>query len=230
MVKKTEKDNELTFDEIKAENSTMYKQLTNKNEQYMFQLNARLEQLDYDPKKKEYVFNQMLKEIIAGQASSITARKIYGTVTEQADNILGKNVNMDGTTSQSTTSLLYLDGALLMGGLFNLINGFSAIRSNAVEAQVGIIQVLLNFLLGGVAVLLLTKYAPEPGQTKGLLKYGLATVVVVVAWVVGMAAILTLLRPLNIYMPGELVIGIGIAGLVAKWYFKKKFNIQGTLF
>lgn len=228
MAKDTEKQETKTLDELKAENEQLYTQLTNKNQDYMFQLNSRLEELDYDSEKKEYVFNDMFKEIITGQESSIPARRIYGTPTEQADNILGKNVRLpEEEVERSPNHLLYLDGALLMGGLFNLILGISAMRSGG--NQVGLLQVILNFLFGGLAVLILTRYAPKPGQTKGLLKYGLATVIVIVGWTTIMATVLSLLDFMNPIIPGGLVLAIGVIALFAKWYFKRKFDIKGTL-
>lgn len=230
MAKDTTKKETKTLADIEAENKALYQQLTNKNEDYMFQLNSRLEELDYDATKKAYVFNDMLHEIIAAQEVSLTARKTYGTVREQADNILGKNVSVDGEDGErSSEKLLYLDGALLMGGFFNLINGFGAMRSEEAMAQVGIVQVLLNFLLGGLAVMLLTRYLPAPGQTKGFLKYAGATLVIILGWVVLMALILTALNPINFIIPSTIVMGIGVVSLVAKWYFKKKFNIKGTI-
>ena len=167
MSKDTGKKEPKTIDEIKAENEVLYTQLTNKNQNYMFQLNSQLETLDYDETKKAHVFNKMYDEIIAAQASSITARKIYGTVSDQADNILGKKVNVNGEDGEkSSDKLIYLDGALLMGGFFNVLNGFTAIRSTDMQAQVGIIQVILNFVLGGLAIMLLTRFVPKPGQKK----------------------------------------------------------------
>ena len=231
MSKDTGKKEPKTIDEIKAENEVLYTQLTNKNQNYMFQLNSQLETLDYDETKKAHVFNKMYDEIIAAQASSITARKIYGTVSDQADNILGKKVNVNGEDGEkSSDKLIYLDGALLMGGFFNVLNGFTAIRSTDMQAQVGIIQVILNFVLGGLAIMLLTRFVPKPGQKKGLLKYAGATMVVIVSWVLLMAMLITVLRPLNLIVPGALVLVIGLAGIAAKWYFKKKFDIKGTLF
>ena len=229
MSKDTGKKEPKTIDEIKAENEVLYTQLTNKNQNYMFQLNSQLETLDYDETKKAHVFNKMYDEIIAAQASSITARKIYGTVSDQADNILGKKVNVNGEDGEkSSDKLIYLDGALLMGGFFNVIYGFSAMRS--MDAQVGIIQVILNFVLGGVAIMLLTRFVPKPGQKKGLLKYAGATMVVIVSWTLLMAMLVTVLDPINLIIPGALVLIIGLAGIAAKWYFKKKFDIKGTLF
>lgn len=231
MSKDTGKKEPKTLDEIKAENEALYAQLTNKNQNYMFQLNSQLEALDYDETKKAYVFNNMYEEIIAAQASSITARKIYGTVSDQADNILGKKVSVNGEDGEkSSDKLIYLDGALLMGGFFNVLNGFTAMRTTDMQAQVGIVQVILNFVLGGLAIMLLTRFVPKPGQKKGLLKYAGATMVVIVSWVLLMAMLITVLRPLNLIVPGVLVLIIGIAGIAAKWYFKKKFDIQGTLF
>lgn len=231
MSKDTENSKPKTFDDIKTENEVLYQQLTKKNQNYLFQLNSQLEKLDYDQKKKAYVFNNMLHEIIAGQAVSLTARKIYGKVTDQVDNILGKNVNMNGEDGErSPDKLIYLDGALLMGGLFNLINGLSAMRTDAVEAQVGLLQVILNFVLGGLAIMLLTRFVPKPGEKKGFLKYGGATVLVIVSWVTLMALLLTVLRPINPIMPAPLVLLIGAAGIAAKFYFKKKLDIKGTIF
>lgn len=230
MAKDKIKNETKTLAEIKAENETLYQQLTNKNQDYMFQLNSRLEELDYDTTKKEYVFNEMLHEIIAAQGGSITARRTYGTVREQADNILGKNVDMDGENSnRSPEKLIYLDGALLMGGFFNLINGFAALRSTEAAAQVGIIQVILNFLLGGLAVMFLTRFIPEPGATKGFFKYAAATFVIIIGWVLLMALILTILNPINFIIPATVVMGIGAVSLVAKWYVKNKLNIKGTI-
>ena len=94
--KKKEQSEEKTksFDEIKEENLQLYQELTNKNQDYMFQLNSRLDELNYNENWKELVFNDMLQELIAAQATHITARKLYGTVTEQADSILTKNIQM----------------------------------------------------------------------------------------------------------------------------------------
>lgn len=223
-------DKMLTFEEIQQENESYYARLTNKNQDYMFQLNNRLDELDYDPVKKEYVVNDMLAEIVDAQKSHITARKLYGRVTDQADNIVGKGYNIPGDYSdKSPTWMLYMDGALLMGGLFGIVNGIATWRS-PVE-QVGLLQVLMNFIVGGLAVLVLTKYAPKQGQTKGLLKYLLATIAVMFFWIVTLTFILALIPDaLNPVIPGPVIVGIAAVALVSRWYLKRKLNIQGTIF
>lgn len=229
---KNEENNEETksLDEIQKENDKLYTQLNNKNQDYIFQLNSRLDELDYDPKKREYVFNAMLHEMITAQEDSIPAKRIYGTVTEQAGNILGKNVDLpEEEQEKSPTWMLYMDGALLMGGLFGVVNGISAWTS--AESQVGLFQVIINFLIGGLAVLVLTKYAPKQGQTKGLLKYIVATIAVMFFWVIIITFVLALIPPvLNPIIPGPVIVGIAAVALLARWYLKRKLDIQGTIF
>lgn len=205
-----------TLDEIRDENLALYEELTNKNKDFMFQLNSRLDELNYDTNKKEIVFNEMLHEIITAQAAHIPARKIYGTVTEQADSILGKNVQMSEDEDRSPTWQIFVDGALLMGGLFGIVNGISA--WNNPEVNVGLLQILMNFLLGGFSVLVLTKYMPKPGQTKGFLKYIGATVVVILFWVLLLAFVLTALPDvLNPAIPGIGLIIISVISLLGRW-------------
>lgn len=230
MSEKNEQREQLNLEETKKQNQELYKQLTNKNEQYIFQLNNRLDEMNYDPVAKEYVLNEMLHEIIEAQEKHIPARRIYGTVTEQTDNILGKNVEIpEEEQEQSPTWMVYMDGALLLGGLFSIVNGIGAWQ--APESEVGLLQVLLNFLLGGLAVLALTKYAPKPGQTKGLLKYILATVSVMLLWILVITFVLVLIPDiLNPVLHPFVIITIGIVALIAKWYLKKELDIKGTLF
>jgi len=220
----------LNLEETQKENEELYEKLTNKNQDYMFQLNSRLEELEYDPVKKTYIFNDMLHEMITAQESSIPGKRIYGTVTEQADNILGKDVEIpEAEKEKSPLWMRYMDGALLLGGLFSIVNGIGALQEGG--EPVGIFQILLNFLFGGLAVLALTKYAPKPGETKGMFKYIAATIGVMFAWVFALTgALLIIPDVINPIIPGGVVIGIGAVSLVAKWYLKRKLGIEGTLF
>lgn len=235
MFKKKKKNNEkevLSLKEIERQNKDLYKQLTNKNQNYMFQLNNRLESLNYDTKKKAYVFNEMYQEMLAAQSSSITARKMYGTVTEQAEHILNKNVITDEEANQSFDWKLYVDSALLAGGLFNLISGFGAMQAQATaDNQVRLIQLILNFIIGGFVIMLLTKFAPTKGQTKGFIEYILVTVGVILGWSFMMTFVLMFIPDaINPIVPGVIAMILGAAALIGKWQFKKRFNVQGTLF
>lgn len=232
MAKKNEEQKqELNLEETKTQNTELYEKLTKKNKDYIFQINGQLEELNYDSTKKEYVINNMLTEIIDAQKDSIPARKLYGTPTERANEILGIDVEIpEGEQEKSPTWMLYMDGALLLGGLFAIVNGITSMRSSDPAGQIGLLQVILNFVLGGAAVLVLIRYAPKPGETKGMLKYIGATVGVMLVWVLLMTIFsIGMMNVINPIIPGEVVIGIGVVALVAKWYLKKRLDIKGTL-
>ncbi len=216
--------------DLKKENEELYEQLTNKNQDYFFQLNNRLDELAYDPEAKVVIINQMLQETVEFQADAITARKNYGTVTECADQILGIDPdNLEGHSEVSPAKHLYFDGALLLGGGFSIINGISAWSGGT--PPVSLLQLIMNFLLGGLVVLTLLKNRPDPGQNKGYFKYTLVSVAAVMGWIFAMTFI-EVLAPsvLNPRLPDLLVIGVGAVGLLARWYFKKELDIKGTIF
>ncbi len=228
--KKNEKEDLVATRDLEKENNELYSKLTNKNQDYFFQLDSRLDELSYEPSKKEVVFNQMLQETTKFQKDSITAGRFYGTVTKRADKILGLDVDSFESESETSPPLhLYLDGALLLGGVFSVVNGISAWRSP--EVNVNLLQLIMNFLLGGLVVFSLIKYRPEPGQTKGMFKYILATVITMVAWIFVMTFI-EMLPPsiINPILPNIIVVGVGLVGVLTRFYLKKKLNIKGTIF
>lgn len=221
-------------EEIKKENKSLFEKLTNKNQDYFVQLSRRLDELSYDKENKIIVLNQMIRETIDFQEDAITARKMYGTVTESANQVLGLDPELLGEEEEkSPTKLLYLDGALLLGGIFSVVNGFSAWQSIGVDGNrsLNLIQLIMNFILGGFVALALTKYRPEPGKTKGMMKYIGVTVGAMMLFVFLITLAETIAPSIiNPEIPPLLVVGIGIVAIGLKWYLKKKLDIQGTLF
>lgn len=228
--KKEERADQAQTKHLEEENKTLYAQLTNKNQDYFFQLDSRLDELSYEENKKVVVLNQLLKETIDIQKDAITARRRYGTVTEQANKIVEFGLDdRHEKNNMSPTSHLYLDGALLLGGLFNLINGVIALRTPS-EA-ISLFQLILNFVLGGFVVLVLLKYRPESGKTKDIFKYSMATIMAMLMWVFVMEFV-DLIVPvmINPRISVPWVLGIGAVGVLARWYLKKELNIKGSLF
>lgn len=222
-------------EEIKKENEALFLELTNKNQDYFVQLDRRLENLSYEESKKDMILNRMLLETIEFQEDAITARKMYGRVTERADQILGIDPNSltKENKDSSSNKLLYLDGALLLGGMFSVVNGFSAWRSIGINdaRSLSLVQVILNFVLGGLVAMALTKYKPEPGQTKGMLKYVGVTVGAMLLFVFAMTFADTITPSIiNPILPPLLVIATGVIAIALRMYLKKKLNIKGTLF
>lgn len=229
--KSVEKEPEVTIEDKKKENDALFEQLTHKNKEYMVKLNRKLEEAGFPEENKILVFNEMLKNIVAEQPNHITARKLYGTATDQASYLTdtGRDEEITKPVVRSELWKIYIDGALLLGGMFAIITGLTYIFGDQ-NAGLGLITMILNFLLGGLAVMVITKYAPQPGVKGGFLKYLLATTLTMLVWVLMMAFGTALLPAvLNPMIPGSYTLAIGVLAFVAKWYAKKKLNIQGTL-
>ncbi|WP_277631285.1 DUF1129 domain-containing protein [Atopococcus tabaci] len=215
-----------------AENKELFDRLTNKNRDYMVKLNRRLEDADMPAEQRTEIFNDMLKTLVEQQGLGITARQLYGTVPDQARSILESPTQTEeGTVERSESWKLYLDGALLLGGMFALISGLSYLFGNEnPENQMGLITLIFNFLVGGAVVLAITKNAPVPGRKGGMLRYILVSIVAMLAWILLMTFATVIIPPsINIPLPGWLTLLIGAAAFAAKFYFKRKLNIKGTL-
>lgn len=225
-----EQEPEVTLEDKKRENDALFDQLTNKNREYMMTLNRKLDDAGFPEDNKTLVFNEMLKNIVSQQANHLTARKLYGTATDQARYLTeSDHADMTGPVERSESWKIYLDGALLLGGMFAVITGISYLVGNQ-EAGLGLITMILNFLLGGLAVMVITKYAPQPGVKGGFLKYIVATTITMITWIILMAFGTAMLpQALNPMIPGSITLVIGVVAFAAKWYLKKKLNIQGTL-
>lgn len=225
-----EQEPEVTLEDKKRENDALFDQLTNKNREYMMTLNRKLDDAGFPEDNKTLVFNDMLKNIVSQQANHLTARKLYGTATDQARYLTeSDHADMTGPIERSELWKIYLDGALLLGGMFAVITGISYLVGNQ-EAGLGLITMILNFLLGGLAVMVITKYAPQPGVKGGFIKYIVATTITMLTWIILMAFGTAMLpQALNPMIPGSITLVIGGVAFAAKWYLKKKLNIQGTL-
>ncbi|GEK92184.1 DUF1129 domain-containing protein [Alkalibacterium kapii] len=228
--KANEQESQIDYAAKEKENAELFDQLTNKNQEYMIKLNRRLDEANVSEERKTIIFSDMLKNILSEQANHNTARNIYGTVTDQANYLIqGKQGEVKEPVERSATWKLWLDGALLLGGMFSLITGISYYTGNT-EAGLGVTTLLLNFILGGFAVMIITKYAPKPGVKGGFLKYILATTLTMAAWIMLMAFSTALIPPaLNPVIPGSYTLIIGVIAFAAKWYLKRKLDIKGTL-
>lgn len=222
-----------TLTDLREENTQLFSQLTNKNADYMAKLDKRLKEVNYPEDDRTRIFNDMLKNIAEQQGSGVTARRLYGTVTERAYNIVeGPQQTQTVEGERSEDWKLYVDGALMLGGMFALITGLSAvIGSENTATGMGLITLILNFLVGGAVVLAITKNAPVRGVKGGLLRYILVSVVAMFAWIIVMTGSMALIPPsINIMLPGIVNLIIGAAAFLGKWYFKRKYNVKGTLF
>ncbi|MCI7240124.1 DUF1129 domain-containing protein [Aerococcus suis] len=216
------------------ENAELYPQLTNKNNAFMHQLNKEMAHRDFDGEWLEKE-NEMLHELVAHQTSGVTAKHLYGTPRGYADKL--ENGDYDNATPQESAPFwqYVVEGGLLIGGVFALINGIIMLFGNGTEGaqSAGVITMLLNFVIGGFAMAVITKNQPDVNQPKGergMGRYLLSAVGVMVLWIFFISMTQLLPPAINPVMPPFIYIALGVIALAGRWWFKKAHGITGTLF
>lgn len=217
----------------KEENSVLFQKLTKKNEQYMLSLNKTLIEKNMSETKKEDIFNEMLQKLVERQKSGETARQLYGTVTECANQLIDQPEKVQ--TGPSENWKIALDGGLMIGGLFSLITGLSGLFNNVEEtaSSLGLITTLLNFIVGGLVILWISKNMPDRKQPKkgGMFRYILVSTIGMLSLMVVMTGSMMVI-PAAVNVPINAIgnIVIGVLAFVAKYFAKRKLNIRGGLF
>ena len=217
----------------KEENSVLFQKLTKKNEQYMLSLNKTLIEKNMSETKKEDIFNEMLQKLVERQKSGETARQLYGTVTECANQLVDQPEKVQ--TGPSENWKIALDGGLMIGGLFSLITGLSGLFNNVEEtaSSLGLITTLLNFIVGGLVILWISKNMPDRKQPKkgGMFRYILVSTIGMLSLMVVMTGSMMVI-PSAVNVPINAIgnIVIGVLAFVAKYFAKRKLNIRGGLF
>lgn len=225
---------ENTLEQTKNENSVLWSELTKRNEQYMIGLDRALTQANYDEESKHTLYNKMMKELVTNQKSGTTARQLYGTVSECAENVLQRQ-EATVSSERSPDWLIALDGGLLLGAIFALISGTSLLTAGEnTQPGMGIISLILNFIAGGLSMLIVSKYQPDvnaPKGKKGYFKYLGVLILSMVFWMLAMTATMVLVPPaINISLPATAYLIIGALSFALRVYLKKKFNITGGVF
>lgn len=226
MTKQHIEQTEPTTEDMQQENEKLYQQLTNKNEDYMVKLNRQLDKYGYEESQKIAIVNQMLPVIVEEQANHNLARSIYGSPTEAVAK-MNQQSEQPREVEPSPTWQRYLDGSLLIAGVFMIISAIS--QYIGTQTQVGLISLLVLLSLGGAVVILISQYAPDENN-KGFLKYILVSTVTLSVLMFFYATLEMIIpRHINILFGPQLASAIGAGLLTLKWFIKSKLNIRGNI-
>ena len=211
---------------------TMKAELTNKNEQYVFQLERELKAAGFEGAQIEKELLVMLPEIVEKQKAGITARQLFGTVTERVQSIVAGPAK--DPNAKSPDWQIAVDGGLLVGGLFALVTGVMLMLNQSVDTQpMGLFTLLINFIAGAFVMLAISKNAPKfdnPKGQRGYIRYLVVSTVAMMAWLLLVVVSQQFIPSvINLVMSYEWYLLIGAAALAAKFYLKKKLNIVGSV-
>lgn len=221
------KEQDVTID-YATENTKLYKQLNKRNQQYMYDFDRALQDKNIALEKSDAVKFEMMTALVKSQKKGITARQMYGTVLQQVNNVLSDP--KQDASKPSPDFHLFVDGGLMIGSLFMIISGMTS------QQRLGIVALLMNFLFAGLAMLIITKASPKYiGTTdvknkRFLIRYTGSTLLGMLIWMVGMAALQFIPEAINPVLDGIVYIVLGLVILALRFYIKKSWNIRGTMF
>lgn len=219
-------------EQLLFENSAMYASLTKRNYDFMFQFMKEIRSReDFDHNLAE-LENEMLTELIAGQKKGKTAKQLYGTPIGYVDVVINRPTQQN--LGPSPFWHLWVDGGLLIGGVFSAIAGFSLLMANTnADAQsTGILSLLVNFIVGGFVMAILTKNQPDltkPKGERGTGRYIILAVSTLALWI-GFISVTSVYVPasINPVMPPFIYIAIAAIALVVRWWFKREYKVKNT--
>ncbi|KAA9301119.1 MULTISPECIES: DUF1129 domain-containing protein [Aerococcus] len=227
------KDQAVSLADLEEENQTLYPKLTKRNQDFIFQFNKEMKAQGAEEAAIRHE-NTMIKEMLDKQGQGITANHLYGTPIQYVQQVLYGPSQVEA--EPATFQQLWLDSALFIGGMFAALAGIGAISSNqeANSQSFGLVTLIINFVLGGLAMAILTYYQQNMDRDAKhpILRYIGVGAAVVIAWI-GVVSLSTILIPasINIVLPAFLYFAIAVIAFVGRWWYKKTYNIQtNTLF
>ncbi|MDO4670573.1 MAG: DUF1129 family protein [Aerococcus sp.] len=186
---------------LQAENAKLVPELTNKNGEFYRQFHKMMETRSYHPgRQPEMVDNAILQRLIAGQKNGQTAKQIYGTPTELAEFVATAPTPEE--LAPPTFVDYLLDSGLFITALFSMLAGIMMLFGNQTAtnggAMFGPVALLVNFLCGGGAMAVLTRYQPNmnaPKGKRGIPKYLAMSFIAVLAWLFILSGVVALVPP-----------------------------------
>ncbi|RPA60619.1 DUF1129 family protein [Aerococcus agrisoli] len=220
-----------------SERPELFAALTKRNQEFMNKFMHEITSLGYDGDldRKE---NELLHTLVEEQKKGVTAKQLYGTPTAYAHQLHGNpDESADGEGAKSPFWQYWVEGGLLIGGVFAGISGLTLLLgsngSDAASGPAGILTLLLNFVVGGAAMAILTTNQPDmskPKQERGTMRYILISVAVLLVWI-GLISVTEFLpATMNPELPIFGYLALAILALAARWWFKREYKVTKTLF
>lgn len=220
-----------TLREYVAQNRELETQLTKRNQQYIFDLKKALNAANLSEEELAVVLHEMLPVLVREQKSGVTARQLFGTVSERTDAIINKPAEEAKPNSQP--GMIWLDNFLLLLGLFGLFIGLVAQFSKGQAQPYGVLTLFGTAAVGGWVFYLMHRYVYQyqmPGaDVKNRPRGGKVIAILVGSFLLWFVVIMgSALIPQPILNPIIMMI-LGAVALGLRFYLKKKFNIVSSL-
>ncbi len=206
--------------------------LTKKNQEFIHTATNQLIQDGKTDGEIKAILENVLPTILENQKKGLTARSLLGAPTVWAKTFTDTSV---GKSEEKNTNpwLMWLDTSLLFVGVVALLNAVMTLFNSSTTTS-GIFSII-GLGLGGGAAMYVTYYfiyrhmgkdrSERPGILKSILVIGLA----MLAWIVLYSATALLPSSLNPQLPSFVLIIIGGAALLGRYFLQKKYNVLNAM-
>ncbi len=215
-----------------SENRELEKQLTKRNQQYIFDLKKSLEAANLSEEEKAIALHEILPVLVKEQKGGRTARQLFGTVSERTEAILNKPEEV----KETKPVMMWLDNTLLILGIFGIMMGIMGLFARDSAQVYGIITFISMAMVGGWVFYIMYKYMYQyerPGADKSqrpkMWKIMLILMGSFFLWIATIAVTSLLPTSINIVLDPIILAVIGAAAIGLRYYLKKKYNIVGSL-
>lgn len=215
-----------------SENRELEKQLTKRNQQYIFDLKKSLEAANLSEEEKAIALHEILPVLVKEQKGGRTARQLFGTVSERTEAILNKPEEV----KETKPVMMWLDNTLLILGIFGIMMGIMGLFARDSAQVYGIITFISMAMVGGWVFYIMYKYMYQyerPGADKSqrpkMWKIMLILMGSFFLWIATIAVTSLLPKSINIVLNPIILAIIGAAAIGLRYYLKKKYNIVGSL-
>lgn len=226
---KQEKQQEVVEKINSADSAELRKQLSNKNEEYVFKLNKYLTDDDFTEAEAKEVIDNMLPEIIANQIKGTPANQLYGPVSKKAGDI----AHPVKPKKKTPFWALSVDTSLLFFALFGVLYGIVGLTSKdkSSQNQTGIITLILLAAMWGV---LLTWFNLQMKKPKAERPSLWLTIGYMAAGLIVMFIFLGLMQfvPTTINPPlnGVIYLILAVVAYGGRFLFRRTMGIKGRSF
>jgi uncharacterized membrane-anchored protein len=212
-----------------SENRELEQKLTKRNEQYIFDLKKSLRAGNLSEEEQTIALHEILPQLVEGQKSGHTARQLFGTVSERAEAILNKPEEVP----EPTSVMIWLDNTLLLLGLTTVMFSVMQLFAKGQTQALGLLAYIFGSMAGGYVFYLMHKYVyrfnPKDKENRpSWLKSTAILIFGMIFWLGAFAGAALLPPVINPILDPITTLVIGAAAFVGRYFFKKKFNIQGS--
>lgn len=209
--------------------------LTKKNQEFVHIATNQLIEDGKSDEEIKAILEEVLPTIIENQKKGLTARALLGAPTVWAASFTEKAFDTKAKQEKKNDNpwLMWLDTSLLFVGVVALLNALMGFFNSATTSS-GLFSLLALGFGGGAAMYATYHFiyrhagkpkSERPGLGKTILVLGLA----MLGWILLYTATAFLPAVLNPQLPPIIMLIIGLASFVGRYFLQKKFNILSAM-